>query len=183
MPPRTNDFQELVERIERLLADKGATVTRSKMMRGVGLDFDTEVDLVIETKWGTETITVAVEANGEKRPMTVEGIREYLGKYHTKCGVPVTRFVIVTRSGYRPNAKSLAAAHDVELLTVEELDEYDWTTFLPAKPAQFRFNVAPHVCRLASRPHVFPTPVLRNATLHCTCCGKRSRSSTTPERS
>lgn len=171
MPKRTNPFQELVTQIQRLLAAKGAKVSTSVLLKYFGIDEEREVDILIEGQWGAKTIRLAVEANAEARPMTVEGINQYIDSYRGRCGLPVTDFIIVTKNGYTSTARQVAAANNIELLTLSEARDYEWSKFLPAKPEYMTFRQAPHPCRLRSEPNEVPSEKLKQSAFVCTKCG------------
>ena len=63
MPQRSNDFQQFVRDLERLLAPQGATVTESKMVLDRRTGRMREVDIVIEAK----QVSMATQIDGDRR--------------------------------------------------------------------------------------------------------------------
>jgi hypothetical protein len=126
MPARTNDFQQLVALIEKSLAPQGAKVTESAMMTVAGLSDPREIDVLIECSKPFR-MKIAYEAKDHRRPLTVTQVEELLGKYQSNTPVPVDKFVIVSSSGFTKGATEKAAADDVELLTLKEANEKNWS--------------------------------------------------------
>ena len=127
MPKRTNPFQELVARIQRLMAPKGAIVTESAI---VGED-EREIDILIETKEGPYRIK-AVEAKDEGRKMSIEKFESLLGKYFVEGGIyGIDKLVVVTHKGFSEAVKKRAKIKNVDLFTLEEAMQFDWSKFMP----------------------------------------------------
>ncbi|MGD0516096.1 MAG: hypothetical protein ABSA26_01050 [Thermoguttaceae bacterium] len=127
MPQRTNPFQELVARIQRLMAPKGAIVTESA---SVGED-GREIDILIETNEGPYRIK-AVEVKDEGRKMSIEKFESILGKYRVSGGVNgVYKIVVITHKGFSKKVFKRAKLHDIDLFTLKEALEFDWSKFLP----------------------------------------------------
>jgi len=150
MPRRTNDFQELVTLIEQTFAPVGAKVTPSGMVDVPGLD-PTEVDVLIEGHFGPYRMKVAVETRDHNRPLDMPQFREYMGKYRGECRAPVDAHVPVTRRGYTAQVREAAKKADVELLTVDEAKNRDWSQF---RPAELRFEISPHICNVEFTPPI-----------------------------
>lgn len=138
MPKRTNDFQELVAIIHRALAPKGATVTESALVE-IGTEGETrEIDVLIETAV-IYRMKIAVEAKDEHRPMDSTKFESIIGKYFTEGGVKVNKVVVVTHHGFYQPVIERARKLGIELLTLTEAKEVDWSQFRP--PSPFKCNL------------------------------------------
>src|SRR5688572_30197600 len=103
MPKRTNEFQKIVALIQSALAPEEAVVTESAIVSIDG--FDREIDVLIEAEVGMYRMKVAVEAKDHGRPLDVTAIEAVLGKYGAaNRGVRVNQVVVVSRSGFTPQA-------------------------------------------------------------------------------
>ncbi len=151
MPARTNDFQELVSLIERTLAPKGAKITDSADVEVFGLATTREVDVLIEGPYGPYTMKVAVEAKDEGRKLDIGTFDALCQKYRGECRVLVDKFVIVSRNGFTKGAEEKAARLDVELLTLDEAKEKDWSK---TGPGTCSFQKPPHVCKIFFLPPI-----------------------------
>ncbi len=133
MPQRTNEFQELVARIQRIMAPKGAIVTESAI---VGED-EREIDIKIENPEGPYRVK-AVEAKDEGRKMDMTSFESYLGKYFVPGGVcGLDKLIIITHRGFSRKVIKRAEylKHDknfgIELFTLKEAMRFDWSKFYP----------------------------------------------------
>lgn len=167
MPARTNDFQELVALIEQALAPKGAKITQSAEVSVNGLETLREVDVLIDGDFGPYRMKVAVEAKDHGRKISVQTFDSLLAKYRGECRVLVDKFVIVSSRGFTEGVIEKAAATDVELLTIEQAKDKEWST---AGPGRMTFRVKPHVCRLEFDPPIRfhkPGKAYREARFYC----------------
>jgi hypothetical protein len=150
MPKRTNDFQQLLHMIQKALAPVGAKVTESALVPGQGRM--REIDVLIETDDSQHRIKIAVEGKGnETRPLDVEKIEMYIGKYCAKGSIPVNDVVVVARRGFTKTAKIRAHEAGVKLFTLDEATRSDWTKLVPQQVA---FRMAPHIDRIELIPDV-----------------------------
>ena len=167
MPPRTNDFQQLVALIEQSLAPKGAKITQSAEVAVKGLSTLREVDVLIDGEYGEYKLKIAIEAKDEGRKISVPTFESYLAKYRGECRVMVDKFVIVSRRGFTKGVIEKAAATDVELLTLEQAKEKKWETL---GPPRFEFRVAPHIHGVEFDPPIHfhkPAKAYKEARLMC----------------
>jgi hypothetical protein len=148
MPKRTNDFQELIAIIQRALAPKAAKTTESAMEPVPGLKKPREIDILIESNVGPYRIKVAVEATKRSRKLDNEGFGKILSKFEMAGSTNVNKVVIVTPSGFTEDVISRAKLLDVDLLTINEAKEADWSMLSP----KMAFTVAPHVCSVTFDP-------------------------------
>lgn len=139
MPKRTNDFQELVAIIHRALAPKGAVITESALVE-TGTSGETrEIDVLIETKVVEYRMKIAVEAKDEHRPMDSTKFESIIGKYLVEGGVKVNKVVVVTHHGFYQPVIERAQKLGIELLTLTEAKDVDWSQFRP--PGRFACNI------------------------------------------
>jgi hypothetical protein len=121
MPRRTNVFQEVVAIIHSHMAE-GATVQESAMLVNRVTKRKREVDGVIRTNAATHDVVVSVEATKGGRMATVEWVERNIGKHQN---LPTDKLVLVSQSGFRPQAREVAAAAGIATFTPEDLDEDD----------------------------------------------------------
>jgi hypothetical protein len=118
MPKRTNDFQKLVDIIQRLYAPKDATVTTSAMVTPLSGGTPREIDILVEFKTGFK---IAVEAKDWSRAIDATGVETYIGKYNNNGGIIVNKVIIVAHS-FTSTAKQRANDLGFSLHTINELE-------------------------------------------------------------
>jgi hypothetical protein len=89
--------------------------------------YETEVDLVVTKNVGGIPVVLGIECTAEKRPATVEWVREMTAKHEN---LPVDKSVLVSRSGYSKQAQVLARAKGALPLTLDEAQSGDWSAFV-----------------------------------------------------
>jgi hypothetical protein len=100
MPPRTNDFQQLVHLIESQLSPHDATVTESKEFIDHVTGVKRAVDITIERKSGIHNFVIGIECIDHKRPADAPWIEKIANKYED---LNVDKIIVVSGSGfYRP---------------------------------------------------------------------------------
>lgn len=151
MPKRTNDFQKLVALVQMALAPDGAVVRESQLMDSQGAIEAREIDVLIDTKVGDYRIKIAVEAKDEGRPMDSTKFEAIMGKYLVEGGVKVNKVVVVTRRGFYQPVIERAKTLEVDLLTLTEAQETDWSSFRPPGPC---FSTRPQICNITIAPVV-----------------------------
>jgi hypothetical protein len=121
MPKSTNDFQKLVDIIQRLYAPKNATVTTSAMVTPSSGGTPREIDILVEFKTDLYPFKVAVEAKDCSRAIDATGVETYIGKYNSNGGIIVDKVIIVAHS-FTSTAKQRANDLGFSLHTITELD-------------------------------------------------------------
>ena len=111
-------------------------------MHGPGHDDLREIDILIETAIGDYRIRIAVEAKDEGRPMDSTKFESVVGKYLVEGGVRVNKIVVVTHHGFYQPVIERAKKLDIDLLTLSEAKELDWSRFQPPGPC---FQTRPHI--------------------------------------
>lgn len=153
MPKRTNDYQQFVRLVQQAYAPSGAIVTES--VEQETLDGLREIDIQMESVVGLYRIKIAIEAKAESRPLDVTVIEQLSAKYRPGDGVQVDKVVIVSKSGFTLAAKNKALRSNMELLTLREAQEADWTQFVPPdKPQTLCLTIAPHIEELKFDPPI-----------------------------
>lgn len=123
MPKRTNPFQKLIYTIQHELAHE-AVVTESKMLSNILTGSPVEVDVIIEAETGGIPLIIGIECIAEARAVTVEWVREMLGKHRD---LPTDKLVLVSRSGFTSEAERYAAARRAEAIQLREAESFDWS--------------------------------------------------------
>ncbi len=121
MPKSTNDFQKLVDIIQRLYAPKNATVTTSAMVTPSSGGAPREIDILVEFKTDLYPFKVAVEAKDHSRAIDATVIESYIGKYNSNGGIIVDKVIIVAHS-FTSTAKQRANDLGFSLHTITELE-------------------------------------------------------------
>jgi hypothetical protein len=126
MPKRTNEFQQIVGYIYSQIAPAGGRVTESAFLPEDGnLGEPREVDVLIEYNLAGHDIKVAVECRDHTRDQNVQWIDSLIGKYSR---LRVNQIVAVSSSPFSASAKSKAAAHNIDAITVNEALTTDWVS-------------------------------------------------------
>jgi hypothetical protein len=140
MPKRTNEFQQLIYSIQHQLAS-GAVVTESKILIDVKTNEPTEVDIVVESTIGEIPLVIGIECTAERRPATVEWVREMIGKH---ANLKIHKTVLVAKSGFTPKAIKTAQVNGVEAISLVEAENTKWVTLIEQlrdlKLARFTFR-------------------------------------------
>ena len=151
MPKRTNEFQQLILLIQSQLASSDAEVTESYTANDTQTQSKTEVDICIYQCVNGIPIRIGMECNSEKRPATVEWVREMLGKY---AAIEINKLVLVAKSGFTKEALSKAESNDVLALTLEEATNANWRDLIAEyhdlQLGSFKFDVLEVTVHFAS---------------------------------
>jgi hypothetical protein len=121
MPPRSNLFQDVVAIIHAHMAE-GATVEESALLRNRVTGRRREVDVVIQREAAGHTVTVGVEASSTGRPASVTWVEQMIGKH---SDLPTDKLVLVSETGFTPQAREYAEAKGVVALAPEDLTSDD----------------------------------------------------------
>ena len=153
MPQRTNSFQKLVALIHRALNGSGVRVQESAMIPIPGLGDLREIDVLVETTASSYKIKIAVEAKDHKRKLSVTDIEAIVSKYRGAGGLIVDKVVVVCQSGYSKLAMKKAALSGIELLTLSESTNKDWTALAAFAPGQkLVLSLLPHIRDISISP-------------------------------
>lgn len=123
MPKRTNEFQQVVAHIYSQIAPAGGRVTESALRREDGTGTEREVDVLIEHKVAGHDITIAVECRDHTADQNVTWIDALIGKYGQ---LAVNKVVAVSSSPFSEAAKTKAAKHNIDAITVNEALTTSW---------------------------------------------------------
>jgi hypothetical protein len=135
-------FEQLVARVETILAPSGARV-RCPDRHVTDLDTGAlrEVDATIRIERGEQTELVALECRRRGRRQTVEWIESLVAK---KASIGAARMIGVSSTGFARTAVKKAAVRGVELRTARALDEKvlaDWIAFPAVRLVNTRWSV------------------------------------------
>ena len=123
MPKRTNEFQQIVAYIYSQIVPAGGGVEESAFLREDGTGEPREVDILIGHNIVGHNIKIAVECRDYTRDQNVEWIDNLIGKYSR---LRVNQVVAVSSSPFSETAKTKAAKHNIEAITVNEALTTDW---------------------------------------------------------
>jgi hypothetical protein len=123
MPKRTNEFQQMVTSIYSQIVPAGGRVTESAFLRENGTGAEREVDVLIEHNVAGHDIKIAVECRDHGRDQNLAWIDGLIGKYSR---LKVNQIIAVSSSPFSDSAKTKAADHNIEAITVNEALTTDW---------------------------------------------------------
>jgi hypothetical protein len=124
MPKRTNDFQKLIKRIYEQIADKDDKVTESALVKENRSSTEREIDILLEKRMFGTSIKIAVECRGRERKDDIEWIDGLIGKFRD---LDIQKVIAVSRSGFSPSAIEKANENHIDVLTLREALEKDWS--------------------------------------------------------
>ena len=164
MPKRTNQFQDLIDLLERQIASKDASVEMSKLLIDTVTGEEREVDIVIEHNSGIHPVRIGIEVIARKRPVSTTWIEGISAKHRD---LPIDKTIAVSKSGYYRPALEKAKALNIDTLTLREATELDWSSKLDSIPRiQIEGFIVPY---LTSATLVFyheeSLPIFRNNDL------------------
>ena len=119
MPRRTNAFQTVIFMIKSHVAGN-ATVTESAELTDLVTGEKREVDVCIETNVAGHPVVIGIECRDHTRKQTVTWIDEMHAK-HSR--LPTDHLVLVSSSGFTPQAVKAARSLNIETVVPEELTE------------------------------------------------------------
>lgn len=128
MPKRSNEFQEIVDIIQRLFAPQDAKVTTSAMIEVNPGEPKREVDVLVEWETDLYAVKIAVEARDHARAIDVNTVEQYMGKYNSIGGIVVNKVVIVAKAFTR-TAVNRARQLGFDLHTLNSLEEFKMGRF------------------------------------------------------
>jgi Restriction endonuclease len=138
MPKRSNQFQRLVYAIQHTLT-KEAVLTESKFLTNTRTGSQVEVDVVIEAQTGSIPLIISIECTAPGRAATVEWVREMLGKHED---LPTDKLVLVSSSGFSQEAKEIAAAHRIEIISWKDAQSFNWSQIIASLVANPNLRIA-----------------------------------------
>jgi hypothetical protein len=118
MPKRTNEKQEVIALLRRLLARQGCSVTESKMLKDQVTGAEREVDVVMECAEGDVTVTVSFEVLAHGRPADITWVEQQQKKHER---LATNKLVLVSWSGFTGTAVEQAKRDPKLLLVTPEL--------------------------------------------------------------
>lgn len=125
MPRRSNNFQNLVEMLERQLAPTGAKVIGSHLLEDARTGDKREVDIVIETSAGIHPVVIGIEVVDQNRRASSPWV-EYISAKH--ADLPIDKTILVSRSGFYKPALAKAESLKMDALTLEDATNLDWNS-------------------------------------------------------
>ncbi|MGE0190373.1 MAG: restriction endonuclease [Steroidobacteraceae bacterium] len=126
MPARTNEFQQVIHMIQHQLAGD-AVVTESKMLTNVRTGEEREVDIVIESKAAGINVVIGIECTATNKKVSSTWVEQMIGKH---ADLPISKTVLVSKSGYYKPAIATARSHNILALTISEAGNYAWKDML-----------------------------------------------------
>lgn len=119
MPARTNEFQEMVTLLTRVMReDDSVIVNPSAMLTDIITGELREVDILVETTAIGRKLSLAVECRDWKRPQSVQWVEEMHAK---NLALPVNKTVLVSSKGFTKAALKKAAHYGMDSIVPGEV--------------------------------------------------------------
>ena len=129
-----------------------------------GMNEPREIDVLIETAIGPYHMKIAVEAKDNRRKLDSTQFESLVGKYFVEGGLKVNKVVIVTHNGFFNPVIQRAKQLGVELLTLSEAKDVDWSKFQPSiKP----FQTFPRICDIEVSPPINDERFVQDGQVSC----------------
>jgi hypothetical protein len=113
MPKRSNEFQEVVYLVQRLLG-QDSVVRESEELVDRVTQARREVDVCVHSTVAGIDILVSIECRTHERVQTVEWVDQMYGKH---LNLPTNLLVLASSSGFTAQAQKLAATRGIETVT------------------------------------------------------------------
>ncbi|MGV2129417.1 restriction endonuclease [Agrobacterium vitis] len=114
------EFEKLIARIERMLAPFGAEVKSPDRIRDRVTGRLREVDASIRHMVGSVPILITIECRDRKGRQDVPWLEQVRAK---KESVGAAQTIVVSRSGFTPEALVFAQAHGLIVRSIQEIDD------------------------------------------------------------
>lgn len=108
-------LEVLTELFQAITADDGVTITRRRVFRLPHSDV-AEVDVLLEGRFGSSRMKVAVECRDRAERQGKEWIQQIIGKRDDLRSVGIRHWIAVSGSGFTDPARELAQRAGIELL-------------------------------------------------------------------
>jgi len=123
MPQRSNSFQKLVKILNERL-DGSWIVSESKMFTDSITGEKREVDIVIESKFGSHNIIISIECRDHKRKCDTPWVESMKSKHDS---LPTSKLVLWSASGFYKPALLKAEKLNIDTVTPDNIDEVEWS--------------------------------------------------------
>lgn len=123
MSRQSNEFQAVMKVLYEHISGSDAVVTESAELLEPTSGALREIDVLIERVTGDMAVRVAVECRDRAAKDDVMWVDQVIGKF---ADLPVNKVILISSSGFTESAARKAAAHSIEVCTVEALSEKDW---------------------------------------------------------
>jgi hypothetical protein len=119
MPGRTNAFQQLVKLLVTILREGDSfKVTESAMVPSRIVKERREIDVCVEGERDGAPFLIGIECRAWKRAQSVGFVEEMYGKH---SHLPTSELVLVSSSGFTPQALKLAEHYGIKAITPGEV--------------------------------------------------------------
>lgn len=114
------EFEKLVSRVEKMLAPLGAKVSSPDRIRDKVTGRFREVDASIRYDVGSVPILITLECRDRKGKQDVPWLEQVRAK---RDSVGAAQTIVVSKSGFTPEALAYARAHGLVVRGIQELDD------------------------------------------------------------
>lgn len=108
MPKRTNERQQIIELVKKLLVAPNCVVSSSEFLPDAVTGEKREVDVVAEHHIDGDTFTQSIEVTGAKRPADITWVEQMLRKHQN---LPTDRLILVSWAGFTRTATALGPSN------------------------------------------------------------------------
>jgi hypothetical protein len=122
MPQRTNEFQQLIKRVETALHGTQTNVVESAMVHDFDAETDVEIDILVTFSIAGREYRVGIECRDHKRAQGPSWIRDLRTK---RDACRLDKIIGVSSSGFSSTAQTAAEKYGIETVHPKE-DKTDW---------------------------------------------------------
>lgn len=119
MPKRSNEFQKLIFLFKQQVSEN-SVVTESKMLSDRDTGTKREVDICIESSISNHKILISIECTDSHRPANITWVEQQKSKHER---LPTNMLVLISKSGFTPEALKIAKKYGIETLNLIEVNE------------------------------------------------------------
>jgi hypothetical protein len=133
-------LEMLVEFFQKLVSNKGTVISRRKTFRENGRVI-AEVDVLLEGRFGSSEMSVAIECRDRKEPQGADWIQQIIGKRDTLRRFGIKHWIAVSERGFTQVASEMAYSAGIELLVPGDVQPVDPNAPGPHQLMKFQMNM------------------------------------------
>jgi hypothetical protein len=137
--PKWKRFEDLVETIQRELADPAARVQRNEPIPGRKSKTSRDIDVSIRVNVGGYELLIAVSCKDHKRPVTLKEVGEFVD---VVADVGANKAAMVASNGFSASARRRAAEAGVDLLRAVDTGHHEWRSYVTIPAIARQHHVA-----------------------------------------
>lgn len=170
MPKRSNDFQNLMARIQEAISGPNSKVEESAMVYNRFSEKEEEIDILLTFDGhGHDKVRFGIQCRDHSRPSSPDWIKS-LKTQRDGCGLD--RMIAVHSKGFTEAAYREADAHSIDAWTVSQASDVKWSKVLVQR---MRFERRPYIKSVELFPapmEIDGQPVVSTGVLHLVKTGE-----------